>query len=375
MTQHKADAEHSPLLLLGAFALVAVILFSLFKLAGPGEAGATSAEDDSVASTPASSGPSPTLPPTRKGETISPQDVQDVPKLDKNLRPGRIEHNLTPDFKPSTGRTGTGFVLGELPDDINAPPSTEITGTVTTAAANIPNRTSDAGFVSSMHAIIGAQPDFITLNEVSRHSTAGIAGAAPGYSVYRDPVIDSSLGGGSRAFNDVVLWKSSVWTQYDGGRVKVVNDDNCIFKGQAETWDRYATWVTLQRADGAVISVISTHMPTNPAKVPQQHGYNPMTRAEQYGHGMDIIRGLIDRLQAVGPVIVQGDMNSHPTDGSWAAAPKLTPLGYGYTKDNGVMYTFYPTPTSMTSTRYSRIVSDHPALFTTIDMNGAGPAA
>lgn len=375
MTEHRADAEHNPLFLLGAFALVAVILFSLFKLAGPGQAGATNAEDDVSPSVPVATEPSATLPPTRKGATISPMDEQRVPKLDKNLRPGRIEHDLTPDVKPSDGRTGTGFVLGQLPDDINAPEGGPVTGTVTTAAANIPNRTSDAGFISSMHAIVAAQPDFITLNEVSRHSTAGIAGATPGYSVYRDPAFDASRGGGSRAFNDVVLWKSDEWTQYDGGRVKVVNDDNTIFKGKAETWDRYATWVTLARDDGAVVSVISTHMPTNPRKYPQQHGYNPMTRAEQYNHGMDIIRGLIDRLKAYGPVFLQGDMNSHPTDGSWAAVPKMTRLGYGYTKDNGVMYTFFPAPATVAGTRYVRIVSDHPALLTTINMNGAGPAS
>ena len=83
-------------------------------------------------------------------------------------------------------------------------------------------------------------------------------------------------------------------------------------------------------------------MPTNPRRYPQQHGNPGLSRAALYGTGMDVLRQTVQVLAQHGPVLVGGDMNSHPSDGSWAAAPKMTALGYGYAKDNGVMYLFYP---------------------------------
>lgn len=378
---HKADAEHNPLLLVAIFAVVAVTLFALFKLAGPGGTTATAAPDGASPSVPAETGPSPTLPPTQPGETLKPgaEDSPgttriDIPRIDRQLRPKRLERELQPTITPTDGRSGTGIAMGG-PGDINAPVGTPVNGTITVADANIPNRTNDAGWSASMRTLTGAQPDFITLNEVGRHSTDGIRAAAPGYGVYRDPVPDRTMGGAGQSMNNVVLWRSDIWTLYDAGRVKVVDNDNGYYNGRPFTWDRYATWAILQRDDGAVASIISVHMPTNPRKFPRQHGSNAMSRAAQYGHGMDILNSLVSQLSAYGPVLVGGDMNSHPTDGSWAAAPKMTAAGYRYTKDSGVMYLFYPGAASVAGSHEVHVVSDHPALVTTLNMNGVGPGA
>ena len=375
---HRADAEHSPLLLVVAFGVVAAIVFALFQLVGSGdEAGPGTALDGSSPSAPAPDGPSPTLPPTEKGQTLRP-DARvrpgDPVRVDPQLK-RRVRKNLQPPaLSPTDGRSGSGLTIGPI-GTVNANVGVPVTGTVTVADANIPNRTNDAGWASSMHTLAGAQPDFITLNEVGRHSTPGIEGVAPGYGAYRDPVPDRSTGGAGQSMNNVVMWRSDRWTLYDAGRYKVVDNDNGYYNGRPFTWDRYATWAVLQRDDGAVVSVISVHMPTNPRKFPKQHGANPMSRAAQYGHGMDLLHSLVGQLSAYGPVLVGGDMNSHASDGSWAAAPKMTAAGYHYTKDAGVMYLFFPGAASVVSSRQVHVVSDHPALITTLDMNGLGPTS
>ncbi|GAA3826168.1 hypothetical protein [Nocardioides panacisoli] len=374
---HRADAEHSPLLLVAAFAVVAAIVFALFQLVGTGDDSPGTALDDTSPSTVASDGTTPTLPPTEQGQTLKPDarvgpgGPGDQISVDPNLK-RRVRQNLRPAITPTSGRSGTGLSIGPV-TDINAPIGSPVTGTVTVADANIPNRTNDAGWVTSMHTLTGAQPDFITLNEVGRHSTSGIEGVAPGYGAYRDPVPDRSTGGAGQSMNNVVMWRSDRWTLFDAGRFKVVDNDNGYYNGRPFTWDRYATWAVLQRDDGAVVSVISVHMPTNPRKFPKQHGANAMSRAAQYGHGMDLLHGLVSQLSAYGPVLVGGDMNSHASDGSWAAAPKMTAAGYNYTKDSGVIYLFFPGAASVEESHEVHVVSDHPALITHLDMNGIGP--
>jgi endonuclease/exonuclease/phosphatase family metal-dependent hydrolase len=375
---HRADAEHSPLLLVAAFAVVAAIVFALFQLVDSGDDGTGTALDESSPSTVASDGTTATLPPTEKGQTLKPDagarvgpggPIKVNPKLKR-----RVRHSLRPTIVPTDGRSGTGLSIGPV-TDVNAPVGSPVTGTLTVADANIPNRTNDSGWVSSMHTLTGAQPDFITLNEVGRHSTAGIEAVAPGYGAYRDPVPDRSTGGAGQSMNNVVMWRSDRWTLYDAGRFKVVDNDNGYYNGRPFTWDRYATWAVLERTDGAVASVISVHMPTNPRKFPKQHGANPMSRAAQYGHGMDLLNGLVRQLSQYGPVLVGGDMNSHASDGSWAAAPKMTAAGYHYTKDSGVIYLFFPGAATVLASREVHVVSDHPALITQLDMNGIGPSS
>ena len=150
----------------------------------------------------------------------------------------------------------------------------------------------------------------------------------------------------------------------------MVDDDRGYLQKKKFLWDRYATWVTLRNlGDGQVVSVISTHMPTNPAKFPRQWGNPPLTRVQLYARGMDKLAPLVGRLAQQGRVLLGGDMNSHPTQGYWTAVAKMRKAGYGYTKDRGVMYLFDPPEASVKSTRQLSISSDHPALVTTLQFS------
>ncbi len=255
------------------------------------------------------------------------------------------------------------------PEPVVEPPRL---GTVTTAVANLPNRTADGPFAGSMRTLLSSAPDFVMLNEVSRHGTAELRALAPGYDAYREEQRDDELGGGSQSMNNVVLWRAGDWTLLDAGRVKLVDDDRGFRLGQPFTWDRYATWVTLRQADGAVVSVVSTHLMTNPARYPRQHGNPRMTRAQQYGAGMDVLVGTVRDLAALGPVLVGGDMNTHGREGPWTAEARMSAAGYGHAKDSAVMYVFYPSGVGLVSHRQVRVASDHPAIVTTLDLSGAG---
>jgi endonuclease/exonuclease/phosphatase family metal-dependent hydrolase len=292
-------------------------------------------------------------------------------KPDVTVIPGKVLRRKPPGpvmVEGGTGRVGTGLAVGP-PSYVDAPQGQPDTGTVEAAVANLPNRTSDAGFARSMHNLTAAQPDFLMLNEVSRHSIDTIEALAPGYDAYRDPVTDPGVGG-SQSLNNVVLWSAVRWTLVDAGRVKLVdNDMGYDAKGDPYTWDRYATWATLQGADGGIVSVVSAHMMTNPAYFPRQPRRSAETRIQRYSRGMDVLRATASVLARYGPVLVGGDMNSHPTQGTWTAAAKLGSLGFQYAKDTGVMYLFYPGAEQLESSRQIPVVSDHPALVATLDLH------
>lgn len=244
----------------------------------------------------------------------------------------------------------------------------EATREVVAAIANIPNRTSAANFLRSMSTLTAAQPDFLTLNEISGRSIETLAAAAPGYGVYRGGNPLTEPGAAGQSMNNAVLWRSDRYELVTQGRLKVVNDDRGFLHGKKFMWDRYATWVTLRNLiDGQLTSVISTHMPTNPAKYPRQWGNPPLTRVQLYAAGMDKLTALASNLALQGRVILGGDMNSHPTQGAWTAAAKMAAAGYAYSKDRGVMYLFRPLAATASSSQQVPISSDHPALLTTLD--------
>ena len=154
--------------------------------------------------------------------------------------------------------------------------------------ANIPNRTSAGNFTRSMRQLTAAEPDFITLNEISGRSVEGLRAAAPGYGVYRGGEKLTEPGAAGQSINNAVLWRSDRYELVAQGRIQVVNDDRGYLHGKKFMWDRFATWVTLRNLiDGRLTSVIATHMPTNPAKYPRQWGNMSMTRVELYSLGMD----------------------------------------------------------------------------------------
>lgn len=267
---------------------------------------------------------------------------------------------------------GSAPGLGVMPTGIAATPGGPVNGNVLVANANIKLR---SGATPGIRALAGPSPDFITLNEVEDVPLSQMRAAAPGYDAYREkqPADRNDAG---QAMGSAIMWRSDTWTMLDGGRVKIVDDDHTVFQGKNKLWDRFAAWGIFQRSDGAVVSVIATHHMTNAYRFPRQWGNPPMSRAEQYGLGMDYLIDLVGVLAPYGPVLVGGDMNSHPNDGPNAAAPRMAAAGYRYTKDSGVIYNFYAAPVKVTKTweiSKAAVHSDHPALFTRMAMNGAGP--
>lgn len=265
------------------------------------------------------------------------------------------------------GQSGTGSELGVI-SPITAAPGAPVTGRIRIVNANLPR---PLGLAPSLQKIERkAQPDFITLNEIHKFTKRELKAALPGYGAYKDPVVIDSFGP-MQSINNAIMWRSDRWRLVDGGRIKIVEDDRCIFRGNKVRWDRYAVWgVFERRADGAVTSVVSTHHMVNPNRW-RQWGDQPFTRHEQYGEGMSYLAQLGAELSAYGPVLIGGDMNSHPNDGIWAAAPRMTDAGYGYTKDQGVMYQFFPVGVAVVSHTQLKVASDHPANVTVLGMKGA----
>jgi endonuclease/exonuclease/phosphatase family metal-dependent hydrolase len=261
--------------------------------------------------------------------------------------------------------------LGDL-GNIDGPVGGPVKGKITMAQANIPRRSGLDGFRASMPRVLSTNPDFVTLNEASGWSLAQIAAAAPGYGAFR--VQDHT--GDSNSMGNVVLWKRDTWTKANGGRVTLAVDDKTYYKGRPVVWDRFATWVILERGDGAVVSLISTHHMTNPHKYPRQHGNPPLTRPQQYGAGMDILLQLRNSLATHGPVLIGGDMNTHAsyTNLPWAAAAKMKAAGYGW-HNHAVDFIFFPQHQGVRLERGwdGTIVSDHHWVAARIAMNGAGP--
>ena len=261
--------------------------------------------------------------------------------------------------------------LGDL-GVIDGPVGGPVKGKVTLAQANIPRRSGLDGFRASMPKVLSTNPDFVTLNEASGWTLAQIEAAAPGYGAFR--VSDHT--GDNNSMGNVVLWKRDTWSKANGGRVTLVVDDNTYYQGRAVTWDRFATWVILERADGAVVSVISTHHMTNPHKWPRQHGNPPLTRPQQYGAGMDILLQLRNSLATHGPVLIGGDMNTHAsyTDLPWAAAAKMKAAGYGW-HNHAVDFVFFPQHQGVRLERgwSGTMVSDHHWISARLSMNGVGP--
>jgi endonuclease/exonuclease/phosphatase (EEP) superfamily protein YafD len=375
VTSHRAPAEQNPWLLAGAFVVVAALVFVLVRLAGP-DGGDSAADVSAVGTASTSAEPAPSADQSSGTDPLA-VDAEAAEAAARNaarIQPGQVirpkkRGRLAP---PSDGGSGTGIGFGVLPT-LDLPKGAPVKGTVTTAVANLPNRTSAGGFASSLRTLTAGDTDFVVLNEVSGRGTDTMAAAAPGYDAYRDPQRDGTLGG-TQSMNNVVMWDAEQWRMIDGGRVKVVDDDRGFHGGRPFTWDRYATWAALQREDGAIVSVVSTHMMTNPGRFPRQHGNAPGTRVQRYARGMDVLRQLAGVLSAHGPVLVAGDMNSHASQGAWTAAAKMRASGYAHVKDRGVMYLFYPGGVEVASHRQVGVASDHPAIVTTLDMNGTGPS-
>jgi murein DD-endopeptidase MepM/ murein hydrolase activator NlpD/endonuclease/exonuclease/phosphatase (EEP) superfamily protein YafD len=247
--------------------------------------------------------------------------------------------------------------------------SAAINGQLTVAQANIPTRSGMDAYRSTMTSILATRPSLISLNEMAGRTMPQVLSGAPGYSGARDPSIPNEAGS-VQALDTAVLWKTSEWTKVDSGRLKFVNDDKVIYNGEIKIWDRYANWVMLKRnSDGAIVSVISAHHMTNPAK----YGPDKPARQTKYGEGMNSLVGLIDSLDTHGPVFMAGDMNTHAsqTDG-WAAAPKMKAAGYSWANE-GIDFVFAPSGVTLAGKKTGATPEpDHKWVSATWSMNGTG---
>lgn len=365
MTEHRADLEHNPWILLGAFGTIAMLLVVLLKLTGSGgdQQALDTTPTGSASTVTATDGTIPSA-----GSTVA---APAVITPSAPIRPDRAVQRLRDRVQAVDKVLTTSGPLGT----ISVPAGGPVTGSITTSVANIPNTHANGAWYGSIHALIAPSPDFVTLNEVYKHSSAGIEAAAPGYTCYRVETPDPTRGGPGPSMNNVVLWRTDRWDQLAGGRFKAVNDDNGFLMGKPFVWDRYAMWSILKRkSDGAIVSLVSLHMPTNPVIYPQQHGHPGISRVAKYNQGMIAVVGMVNQLKRYGPVLLGGDMNSHPSQGGWTAAAHMGADGFTYTKDTGVMYLFYQSPATVIAKRQIHIVSDHPAIITTLAMNGSGPS-
>jgi murein DD-endopeptidase MepM/ murein hydrolase activator NlpD len=248
-----------------------------------------------------------------------------------------------------------------------------IRGTVSVAQANIPNRSTVTGFTTTMRAITSRNPDFITLNEVSARSIAFLQSAAPGYAAYRDPSKAEGDPQG-QSMGNVVMYDSDTYKAIDEGRIKIVDDDNTRYQGRDVQWDRFATWVLLERRDdGAIMGVISVHHMTNPGK----YGPNKPLRQRLYSQGMDSLLALVGELEKHGPVFVGGDMNSHSDQReAWTAVTKMSGAQFSW-YNNSVDYLFFQRNLGITlgTTAFGPTPEpDHRWLWAKFDMNGATAA-
>ena len=145
--------------------------------------------------------------------------------------------------------------------------------------------------------------------------------AAPGYGAYRDPTPDRSTGG-SQSMNNVVMWRKDRWNLIDGGRVKVVDNDTGILLGSRSSGIATPPGRLLQRKDdGAIVSVVSAHMPTNPESS-RRSPAGPRCLASSGTAGAWTCWSTRQVLAQHGPVLVGGDMNSHHSQGAWSAAAR-----------------------------------------------------
>jgi endonuclease/exonuclease/phosphatase family metal-dependent hydrolase len=269
------------------------------------------------------------------------------------------------------GRAGSGLELGRM-GQVDARVGRKHDGRVRVSVANIPNRTSKRKVRLSLADLTSDRQDFVLLNEVGSRDLAWLEQHAGPYRAYRDPVRDTTRGG-SQSMNNVVMWRPKRWELLDAGRVKVVDDDRGYRAGEAFVWDRYVTWAVLGRTTSrAVVSVVSLHMPTNPVVYPEQPGKDRPSRKRRWKQGMARVVDVVQRLAKHGPVLLGGDMNSHPHQGKWTAAAAMGRIGHGYARAE-VMYLFHPPGSEVVEHRVVEVHSDHPAISTTVDLTGVGP--
>lgn len=265
---------------------------------------------------------------------------------------------------------------GDDDPDVPAPPSVRTVGQVSVAQANIPPRSGKKRFRRGIRQVTAGLPDFVTLNEQFNHSVGDITRVAAGYDGFRVAKVPRGRDGWE-ALSTVVLWRAHHWSFVRGGRIRLVNDDRTWFRGRKVRWDRFATWATLRsRASGEVVSVVSVHHMTNPAK----YGPRKKRRQQAYRKGMNrLVRLSAELGRHRRPVLLGGDFNTHAGQRQpWSAAVKMSRAGFRW-HASGVDFVFFPADRGLRLTQActlkpARRVSDHPFLVARVALNATGLA-
>lgn len=262
---------------------------------------------------------------------------------------------------------------------VQAMPAATVTGgPITVGQANLAGFQKPSGawvrqLPTALRGLTAHHPDFLTFDEVARPLVRQFERALPGYAGFQDPTRVPGPGGG-QSLDQLVAWKSATWTKLAAARVQLGQNVEMSRHGPV-TRDRFATWMLLQRKnDGALVAVVSTHLPVNPAK----YGPNRPLRQRQYGHMMRVVTSAVRSLSAYGPVFVGGDFNVHPrqVNQPWSGPATMKALGYRwYSRD--VDYIYYPTGVRRVGAWTGPIsISDHPWVAATFHIaSGSRPAS
>ena len=200
------------------------------------------------------------------------------------------------------------------PTPTPTPGPTPAAAPVVVAQGNLKVSLSREQFAEDLAAVVDGRPDLVSLNEVGRRSDRALT--PRGYAMHRGPATEPR----TQTRSTAVLWRTDRWTRVRSGRVLMVADG-------PQKWDagRSATWATLRRTDGLVVSVVSVHHMINPGR----YGPDRPRRQALYREGVATVRDLAARLSARGPVFVAGDFNaSWRTRADWGPRSVLGPAGF-----------------------------------------------
>ena len=103
------------------------------------------------------------------------------------------------------------------------------------------------------------------------------------------------------------MWRRDTWRLIDGGRVKIVKDNQPVFEGRHVRWDRFAIWGIFERlTDGAVVPFVATHHMTNVKKFP---AHSQITRWPSWCQNATLRPGPPNTtsLDSTGPVSLCGE--------------------------------------------------------------------
>lgn len=225
---------------------------------------------------------------------------------------------------------------------------------ITMVHANIFTGMTTANFQQDLAKVMAKQPDFVTLNEVSRRTDAQITPA--GYASYRSMATTWTK-------ETPVLWRTDRWERVDAGSRELTTST-------VKWGTRAVNWVTLRnKKTGKMVSVISAH----PA--PLREGLE--THLHDF---MDALGVVVDELETRGPVFVGGDFNvGYKSRARWPQA-QLSDAGLAATYDvlgrpaggtgdhHGatIDYVFYQPGAGVTplSGGTIELISDHDAVWT-----------